>query len=265
MGLLQDLLRWLGRRTIARADSRFGSIRIFEETRDHDRIRVLAVDGTYQSATYLDERWNRAPFEYLQRFFVIFELGLPMRHVCMLGGGGYAFPKELIAYHPGVRISVVEIDPVVTRLAREHFFLDRCMQTYRTNETGMLELVEADAIEYLRRCERQHCHFDAIINDCFAAETATQAFATDEAIRLVNACLSPQGVYLINVIASFDGGPSDNLMRLTSALSGEFGHIYALPCSHERDDEPYNMVIVAAHNRLSLQAALVLFESAGQP
>ena len=43
----------------------------------------------------------------------------------MIGGAGFAYPKSLLVNHPGVRLDVVEIDPAMVALAREHFCLDR--------------------------------------------------------------------------------------------------------------------------------------------
>ena len=47
----------------------FGEASVYSIPDEEDRsVRVLAVDGVLQSATYLDERWALCPFEYLRGF-----------------------------------------------------------------------------------------------------------------------------------------------------------------------------------------------------
>lgn len=99
---------------------------------DGSLVRMLNVGGVLQSATYLDERWATCPFAYLRSFDHLFEAALPeapdplvVNRVLMLGGAGFAYPKQLLLEHPGVALDVVEIDPAMVQIARERFFLDR--------------------------------------------------------------------------------------------------------------------------------------------
>lgn len=75
---------------------------------------MLNVGGVLQSATYLDERWATCPFAYLRSFDHLFEAALPeapdplvVNRVLMLGGAGFAYPKQLLLEHPGVALDVV--------------------------------------------------------------------------------------------------------------------------------------------------------------
>ena len=94
---------------------------------DGSLVRMLNVGGVLQSATYLDERWAQCPFAYLRSFDHMFEAQptLTVRRVLMIGGAGFAYPKQLLVEHPGVQLDVVEIDPAMVDLARREFFLDR--------------------------------------------------------------------------------------------------------------------------------------------
>lgn len=106
---------------VASADTMFGPTQVVDV---HDAsgapVRVLEVDGTWQSATYLDDSWCELVFPYHRLFAHAMEaMARQPRRVLMLGGGGYAFPKYLVAHDPDVRVDVVEVDPAVSRLARE--------------------------------------------------------------------------------------------------------------------------------------------------
>ena len=95
-------------------------------------VRVLSAGGVWQSATYVGERRFEPVFAYHRAFDVVFDLEAQMRvrahhgvrTVLALGGGGYAWPKHVLATHDDVKMDVVEIDPAVTVLARRWFYLD---------------------------------------------------------------------------------------------------------------------------------------------
>ncbi len=53
-------------------------------------VRVLQLQGAYESATYLDENRYEPVFAYQQAFDHVFEEHLPSNEILMIGGGGYA-------------------------------------------------------------------------------------------------------------------------------------------------------------------------------
>lgn len=239
----------------------FGTARVYVAPWGDTQIRVLDVDDTYQSATFLDEYWCVAPFPYLMLYGCVFDIDPPVRNLCMLGGGGYAFPKYVVAYHPEARIDVVEIDPAITRIACEDFFLDRLIHTYHTDENGRLGLVCDDGLAYLHRCAQGNVRYDAILNDCFAAGTPEAALTTPEALRTVRACLTPTGLYLTNTIAALEGEESWPLVELVNTLSEVFAHVSALPCSRHGEDERDNMVVIASQYDYDIPDVLRLYDA----
>lgn len=116
----------------------FGPALVYTVEGDDGRaVRLLRVGRSVQSATYVDEDSYAEPvFDYYLAFDLMFEANPHIRNVLMLGGGGYAYPKHLIATHPDTRIDVVEIDPAITRIAREHFFLDKLIEEHGLARAG---------------------------------------------------------------------------------------------------------------------------------
>ena len=102
------------------------------QVRDHDGepVRVLQTGGVYQSATYLDERRMEPVFSYYRAFDHAFTLRPDTRRVLMIGGGGYAWPKHVLATRDDVSLDAVEIDASVTEVARRWFFLDEAMSAH---------------------------------------------------------------------------------------------------------------------------------------
>lgn len=211
-----------------------------------ERIRVLEVEGTYQSATYLDERWCDPVFPYHRLFDHLFEAwpqGEGPRTAAILGGGGYALPKHLVAHHQQIeRIDVVELDPAIERLARRYFFLDRLEQAYGAEASGRLQLHQGDARSWLQGCGQT---FDAILNDCFLALEPEASLMTVEAARLVHRRLNPGGLYLTNVVAALEGPGSGTLYTTLEALSTTFAHVWLYPCGANAPTIPENNVVIA--------------------
>lgn len=145
-----------GARCIQLVRTRAGRARVkVLKLEDGSEVRVLAQGGVFQSATYLGERWSEPVFEYIRAFDTMFEALPQMRawyahgigRVLMLGGGGFSYPKALLAARDDVWMDVVEADPAIVQMARRWFYLDRLEQ-----EVGpRLGICTEDARVYLER------------------------------------------------------------------------------------------------------------------
>ncbi len=261
MGYLADARDTLSRLFARRYATMFGTARVYETSWGNTRIRVLDIGDTYQSATYLDDRWCRVPFPYLGLYDAVFEGAHPARDLCVLGGGGYAFPKQVIAFHPEARIDVVEIDPAITRIAYERFFMNRLESVYHATESGRLATFNRDAYSYLQECASAGRRYDAIINDCFAAGTPDKSLVTADAAELIHTCLLPQGRYLTNIITALEGDDADPLQDLVRLLSERFLHICALSCDRRNPFEADNVVVVASNEDMDLHHSIPLYDA----
>ena len=105
-----------GARCIQLVRTRAGRARVkVLKLEDGSEVRVLARGGVFQSATYLGERWSEPVFEYIRAFDTMFEALPQMRawyahgigRVLMLGGGGFSYPKALLAARDGGSILTV--------------------------------------------------------------------------------------------------------------------------------------------------------------
>ena len=208
-------------------DTMAGPCRVFTVERKEGLVRMMNVAGTMQSGTYLDDdTYCDLAFSYTRDYDCMFLAGVPVRDVLVLGGGGYSYPKHLIAHRPETFVTCVEIDPVITAIARRYFFLDRLFEEYDLDETGRLQLVEGDAREFLEQSDER---YDAIVNDCFAGMSLVESLATREAALLYHEHLREDGVYLSNVIGAVEGPRSRAMRRILRTLASEFAHVYVLP------------------------------------
>ena len=266
------LWRRFGRSTYLRFPTMFGRARVYQVEDDAGLpVRLLEVGGIVQSGTYVDDdRCYDLVFEYLKRYDLMFEAGRTPQRVCVLGCGGYDYPEHLVAHHGGLCVDAVEIDPAITSIARRYFFLDRLLEEFDAEESGRLNLVCADALDFLEgrmhaggsptgigetceggRWRNEALPYDAIVNDCFDAGTPPAHLTTERFARAVKANLAPGGLYLTNVVASLNGSGSAFLNEQVAILERVFGHVRVFPCASDDLTSPDNVIVCASDEPLA--------------
>ncbi|MCI5076413.1 fused MFS/spermidine synthase [Oricola sp.] len=109
-----------------------------------------------------------------------------------IGGGSYSIPRAWTGTGVKARITVAEIDPAVTEVAARDFWFDPATADIR-HEDARLALA-ADPARH-----------DVIIGDAFTDIAVPAHLVTREFFALVADRLTPDGVYLMNVIDHADG------------------------------------------------------------
>ena len=241
------LPRLLARRGVwFRWHTRFGPALVFDsEDEDGTTVRLLNVNGTYQSVCYVDDdllwvpvcEYHRTWAKAVRRRF-----GAPAetpskadciaRRALVMGGGGYSFPKWLVAYRPDFSCEAVEIDPAIEEIAREQFFVDRLVDEFDTEHSRRLVLTVADAWDRLLADEEG---FDLIINDAFGGNRPLGRLSTDEGARHIRAHLHEGGLYIGNVRTPLEGRRAEPLRDAVRAFEAEFEHVQVIP---ERPEDP---------------------------
>ena len=224
--------------------SLFGDADVFTlETDEGRELRVLYVDGGFQSASYVDDRRFEAPFAYVRAMARALKRGCtdaatdanaasaddaqaePARAL-LLGGGTYSLPKHLLLANDNdaegvttsaaenatenarsIALDVVEIDPTVVDIARKHFFLDELEAVHGAQGTGLLATHIQDAAAFLASAD--DAAYQVIVNDCFAGTAIDAPLFSAETLAQVKRCLAPGGLYIVNVVAEDEDGNDD--------------------------------------------------------
>lgn len=248
---------WLLRkRNVEMRRTKFGMTLVFDaENADGTPVRLINVNGTFQSGCYVPEdlRFQLACEYHREMARVIEDLVAkrgrtpdePLR-VLVMGGGGYSLPKYLAAYVPEAHVDVVEIDPAMTALAREFFFLDECLERTGAEKDGRLRLVTGDAWDFVRSAEEP---YDVIVNDAFSGNRPLGPLTSDEGARTVRGHLAADGVYLANVRCTCEGRRARVLDDVADAFGHEFDHVGYVPEWPEEPGKPGNNVLVATSAR----------------
>lgn len=245
-----------GEPVVVKFDTMAGPCRIYTIERKDGLVRVMDVAGTMQSATYLDDdTYCDLAYAYTRDYDAMFAAGVPVRDVLVLGGGGYSYPKHLVAYYPDVSVTCVEIDPMITAIAHRYFFLDRLIEEYDLDETGRLSLVEGDAREFLEHTGER---YDAIVNDCFTGMSFVASLATRQAAALYHEHLREGGVYMVNVIGAVEGPRSRTMRRVLATLAAEFARVYVLAGQPDALSNCDNNVVIATDGPWRFAGAIEL-------
>lgn len=174
--------------------------------------RVLVLDDLRHSyvdledPTYLD-------FRYIRLFAAVTDEVVddgPI-DVLHLGGGGFTFPRYLLATRPGTVNTVLELDPEIVAIGEERLGLqpgpDLRIRTgdARTNIT-----------------EEPSGAYDLAIGDAFGSLSVPWHLATVELVEEVARTLRPGGAYVVNVI---DGGERRFVRAELATFGAVFDHL----------------------------------------
>ena len=151
-------------------------------------VRVLALDHLGHGANDRDDP-ERLHIPYVALIDALarkrFGTAGP-RSAFFIGGGAYTLPRAWAVRWPRADLTVAEIDPQVTRAAREDLWFD-----------GEMRIVHRDARAAL---VGETGPFDAVIGDAFADISIPPHLVTDEFFAMSAAKLSPDGVFAMNVV-----------------------------------------------------------------
>ena len=135
-------------------------------------------------------------------------LGRPTRRVVMLGNAGGTTARAFGVFYPATRYDAVEIDPVVTQVARRYFGL---------NDNPRVHVYTADARPYLAQTRAR---YDAIFIDAYRQPYVPFYLATQEFFRLAKERLAPDGVIALNVSTT----PTDR--ALANDIAGTLATVF---------------------------------------
>lgn len=244
-------------------DTRYGRVNVYDATYAGRPVRVLHVDGGYESAMGLDGGDESSlVFDYTRRICEVTEARLGgTGRILALGGGAYSIPKHLAAASDGYVVDIVEIDPGVTDVARRWFGLADAEEA----AGGRLRVIDGDARVFLSD-DGGGDRYDIIINDTFAGEVPARTMATLEAARAAKGRLAEGGLYVSNVIGRLDSDSPSFLDWEVMTLRQAFRFVVVLPGNDHweaarEDGASANWVVVATDDAEWARQALGSGES----
>ena len=208
-------------------------------------LETLVLDHLVHSYTDLKDPFY-LEYEYLRMYEEMVRwqaAGRRSFNVLFLGGGGYTLPRFLEARYPDASIDVVEIDPEVTRVVKNHLGV---------SENSRIRSFNQDGRWFVMNCKEKGS-YDFIFGDAFNDLSIPYHLTTKEFAGQLKALLKPDGLLLANVIDSLKKGAfMPSYIRTLEEVFGE-GKVHLLTLSPDYDHTGIStFVVVASPRRLDM-------------
>lgn len=212
---------------------------IFEGFRDGRLARGISTgpNGT-QSGVYLNNP-DELLFWYTQRMAEVIEAAPKHDRILILGGGAFTLPQYLANTYPDSQVDVVEIDPGLADIAREHFY-------YR--DPANVNLIFEDARTYVNRAEQT---YDIILVDVYSDSSVPFSLMTKEYGEQIQRLVNKDGLVVVNMIAAQTGQCSALMAAMDAPYRQHFSNAQYVIQSPERtksniivtySDQPFSWV-----------------------
>jgi spermidine synthase len=224
---------------IASEASFYGSVKVVEYQGTGLRTREMMIDGLIQGG--IDVASGESVYEYGYLLGRLPLLVRPDARSALFVGLG---PGVVVSDYQrrGIATQVVDIDPLVVRMAEQHFGL-------RLQRPAVIE----DARYYLAQSQER---FDIIVLDVFTGDATPSHLLSLEAMAALRGRLAEGGVLAVNVIGSTDPA-SPMLPAVIRTLRSQFAEVVGFPLYDESDRAASGGNVVLLARNGPLQQALV--------
>jgi spermidine synthase len=235
-------------------ETNYFCIKVREEERDGEIVRVLILDRLVHSYTSLNNP-TKLVYGYEQMYAELTAYQAQRQEylrALFIGGGGYTFPRYMEAVYPGSDIDVIEIDPGVTQVAYDWLGLSADTDIVTYNQDARLFLAQESSKTY-----------NLIMGDAFNDFSVPYHLTTKEFNERVQAWLTEDGLYMVNII---DGVRGDFLRAYVHTLRQTFRYVYLAPTSKSwRENSRSTFVIIAGDSALDLTSIETIDAGDGEP
>ncbi len=220
---------------------------IFKTIDPHTKkpIRVLVNDPYFvQSGIFLDS--DDLAFDYNKYYHLLRHFKPDVKKSLMIGGAGYSFPKDYLAKYREAEIEVVEIDPQMTKIARDFF---------RLKENSRLRITHQDGRVFLNQAESNQ--YDAVLMDAFGSLFSVPfQLTTLEAVQHINRVMKDDGVVIFNLGGAIKGDAARFLQAELNTYRQVFPKVYLFKINADYTDEQLqNLIIIACKEENAAIAA----------
>lgn len=216
------------------------------------------IDTVYNRAVVLDITNSNAPLRYLftgphtpqTRMFLEDPLKLSLKvldyvdlgfellpaadKLLLLGGGGYTYPKYFVNKYPHKKMDVIELDPGITKIAKQFFYLEA---------ENNLRIIHEDARVFLNKTALQ---YDLIIMDVFSGSVSIPFYLlTKEASQQIYQGLAANGILFVNLFAATEGPASQLLQAYYWTLRSVFPQVYILSLGQAPEKKQLRLLVAS--------------------
>lgn len=210
-------------------DSFYHRISVMDDGPD----RRLVLDNTYEGGMAIKDGSIIIPY---QEYWQLARLNdnLKLQSALFIGAGAFGMPEAVARLGKDVNVDVVEIDPAVISIGRRYFRLD---------EFPNVNAVASDARRFVATTPKK---YDLIFGDAYNGIRHIPAhLVTREFFSSVHDKLTPDGVFLMNVISAVEGDHSELLGHIIATLQAVFPNIEVFAVNESRI-EAQNIILLCS-------------------
>lgn len=234
--LLSSILQAQDRpRTIHQERSLYRNILVTEDSnRRCMRFTVAELDGLNQSCRFHTNH-DKLVFPYGKMVLTSLLVQDNPKRILILGLGGGTLVHTYSLLFPDAQIVIAEIDPAVTKVARQYF-------DFKT--TDKITVAEEDGRLYIKRAGLRGEKFDLVILDAFNGDYIPEHLMTAEFLEESKKLLPANGMLVANTFSS---------SRLYSAESQTYTKVFG---------KFYNVRMQSSGNRIIITSQQALPDTA---
>ena len=198
-----------------------------------------------QSGIFLDR-----PTELLDDYAKIFDLAKYLypsfAKAAMIGAGSFSYPEHFVAAYPKAHLTVVEIDPKLTDIAKQYFFF---------RDSPNITILNEDGRTFLNKNTETYQIF---YMDAFLSYWAIPfQLTTREAVSRIKDSLTEDGIVFTNLISGITGRSGEFFRSEYATYASVFPYVYVFQVSTSTPpDRLQNIVLLASNADLSKKIAV---------
>jgi spermidine synthase len=224
------------------ASSRWNRVLVLDEG-ELRHLRFGDADGDTQSTVSLREP-RAVPMEYIRHAASALAFTTRRRSALVIGLGGGTFPMLLRRSHPAMTLDVVELDPLVRKVARRYFGFV---------EDGRLRVHIADGARFMRLTRQR---WDIVFLDAYGAGGIPEPLATDDFFAALARSLRAGGLAVANIADGKQAREREIIARFARAFPA---------CLHLHTPQSDNVIAIAgASLPKDVTAALAALDGEGR-
>ncbi len=221
-------------------ESVYHHIRVFEDGEKPYRLRSLVLDSTLEGGMIADTGELLPQMRYQEYWkLALLRESEKIESALFIGAGAFGMPEIVSRDFPQAAVDVVEIDPQVIEVGRMFFKLD---------EHPRVKAHASDARRFFHLAGDKK--WDLIFGDAYNGRHAIPAhLTTQEFFHQVADHLLPEGVFIMNIIASVNGAHSELTSGMITTLRKVFPNIEVFGVGG-RTDETQNVILLCSRQDL---------------
>jgi spermidine synthase len=245
----------------------------------HVHRDVLYVrDGVYQKISIYDAQYDGRPTRFFQqdqnsagagegamfldsddpadlvydytKYYLLYKIFTPhVANALVIGGGAYSVPKALLRELPQAIVDVVDIEPSLLSLGKAYFKVPDSLRLHNHVEDGRRFLSDSGK------------KYDLIFSDVYYSFFSVPPhFATKEFFTIARNKLSPNGIFVANMIGNLSRRQESLVMSAIKTFQIAFPNNYVFAVSWPERTDPQNIMLVGYNSseRIDLNTPSIL-------